>query len=403
MENWLVNATKKRIIWEVQKILYDHPRYRGDSKNVYNKYSFDSREQRGVIVNSASADRVRLAADNYMGCLSSFVMMAPVGNCPMTSIEWVKENPQLLERYSPTRSVFPSPPGVYVVTVTKLPDDGLNKPGEFVIDPVLTVRNERLITFTSSAHSEAQLMRTGIYPGSARLWLDGRRPLVQGIDFRVDHESGLVTFLRETPTGSAVYADYRYSMPSQGPFAMHRESTNESAIPGAVLAFGDRIQLGDRIAIVVTEDRSEVAEVYGGKFEVNFELLVFSRDSEDREKLSDYLVIKLLERQNQLGYEGLELIDVAPGAESEEVYNAETDEHFYEVPVSLSMRVDWTIHKPLPVEVFRAETTTKDSESQTGYLDGTATSDGVRVASSPLELLGIAVSVGKGLGYERVI
>lgn len=403
MENWLVNATKKRIIWEVQRILYDHPRYRADSKNVYNKYSFDSREQRGVVVNSASADRVRLSADNYIGRLSSFVMMAPVGNCPMTSLEWVKENLQLLEQYSSTRSVFPSPPGVYVVTVTRLPEDGLNKPGEFVVDPVLTVRNERLITFSSSTHSEAQLMRADIYPGSVRLWLDGRRPLLRGVDFQVDEASGLVTFLRDTPTGSAVYADYRYAIPSQGPYPLQRETTNATAIPGAILAFGDRLQLGDKIAVVVTEDRAEVAEVYGGKFEVNFELLVFSRDSEDREKLSDYLVIKILERQNQLGYDGLELIDIAPGAESEEVYNAETDEHFYEVPVSISMRVDWTINQPLPVEVFRVETTTKESELETGYLDGTSKSDGVRVASNPLEVLGTAVSVGKGLGYERVI
>ena len=75
MINWMTNATKKRIIREIRQILYDHPRYRADYQNVQNKYSFSERPQRGVIINSTSGDRVRLSADNYMGCLSSFCML----------------------------------------------------------------------------------------------------------------------------------------------------------------------------------------------------------------------------------------------------------------------------------------------------------------------------------------
>lgn len=402
MEQWLTNKTKKRVIWEIQKILYDHPRYRADSENVQNKFSFDDRQQRGVIVNGTSADRVRLAADNYMGRLSSFVMMTHVGNAPMTTIEWVRENQPLLEQYSPKRDIFPSPPGVYILSVTKVPNESRKIPGEFVVEPILTVRNEMLIRFTSSADSEAQLSRDGLYPGSVRLWLDGRRPLRVGVDYIVDDEAGTVTFLKATPEGSLVYADYRYKTPVQGPFPFEMNAANLTAIPGSVLAFGDRPQACDKMAIVVTEDRSDVSEVYGGKFEVSFELTIFSRDAEDRELMSDYVVAKLLERSNQLGFEGIELVDIAPGGEAEEAYNAETDERFYDGSISLTLRVDWEYHLPLPVEVFRAETTSLESELQTGYLDGTAKPDGVRIVQNPLEIEGGRMTVGKGLSFERI-
>jgi hypothetical protein len=401
MKVWLINATKKRVIKEVRKILYDHPRYRADSENVVNKYSFEERPQRGVIVNSASADRVRLSADNYVGRLSSFVMLAPVENAPGTTLEWVRENFTVLESVSPKRDVFPSPPGVYNITIKSVPDEAHRTPGEFVVDPLLTETNEPLIRFQSAGDKEAQLSRGHIYPGSVRLWLDGRRGLVPGVDFIVDHDTGEITFLRDTPTGGFIYADYRYVMPQQGPFQYQREQVNLDAIPGAILAFGDRPQDCDKQCVQVTDERTDVAEIYGGKYEVAFELTVFSRDAEDREKLSDYITIKLLEIQNSLGFEGLELLDIAPGGESEEIYNAETDEYYYEMTLSLSLRVDWEVHVPLPVTVSRAETTSQVAEQEHGYLDGSYPLDLLRNADQ-LGVIGYNVAIGRDLTFERV-
>ena len=123
MKNWLTNATKKRIIQEIKKILYEHPRYRDDSNNVTAQYAFTQRPQRGVIINNTTADRIRLQADNYIGRLSSFCMLAPVKDQPGTSLEWVRENFNILEQVKHDRSVFPSPPGVYIVTIQTVPDD----------------------------------------------------------------------------------------------------------------------------------------------------------------------------------------------------------------------------------------------------------------------------------------
>ncbi len=403
MQNWLTNATKKRVIREIRKILYDHPRYRADSENVQNKFGFEERPQRGVIVSGTSADRVRLSADNYVGRVSSFVMQAPVKNFPGTTVEWVRENTVLMEEFSRKRDVFPSPPGVYILEVQSLPGEARSIPGQFTILPILTVPDEPLVVFSTAADGEAQLTHENVYPGSVRLWLEGRRPLLIGVDFSVNYGTGIVTFLKPTPVGLTVFADYRYQLEEQGPFPFEREAADLIAIPGAIIAFGDRAQECDQLAIVVSDGRSEAAEVYGGKFEVNFDLIVFSRDAEDREKMSDFIVTSVLERQNRLGFEGLELLDVSPGGESEEVYAAEIDDYYYDGAIVLGIRVDWEVYVPLPVEVFRVEQVSKAEENEKGYLDGTVVRDLLQAEGDPSALAGVSLVLGHDLQYERII
>lgn len=398
MKNFLTSATKKRLIEELRQILYAHPKYRADSKNVQNKFSFAQRPQRGIIVNNASADRVRLSADNYMGRISSFVMQAMVGEKPGTSVEWVMEDKSLLERYSPSRDVFPSPPGVYIIEILEVPNEPRQVPGTFSLEPILTVSDELLLVFGE----DAQLSRQNIYPGAVRLWVDGRRPLVAGVDYSVDYAEGLITFLKPVLPEFNVYADYRYKLPTQSPVYYRTDSTCYDAIPGAVIAFGDRHEVGDKLAVVVGQTRAETAEVHGGKFEVSFELIVFSKDPEDRERMSDHVVTSILERQNQLGFDGLELLDISPGGESEEIYVTEIDDYYYDGAVSVSARVDWEVYTPLPVEIYRIETVSKGEEQEHGFLDGSAKPDLVQVKARVSELAGIA-AVGKNrLTFERM-
>jgi hypothetical protein len=400
MLSWLTNPTKKRVIREIRQILYDHPRYRDDHQNVQNKFSFKKRPQRGVIVNSTSGDRVRLSADNYMGRLSSFVMLTTVDEKPGTSIEWVRENFNLLEKQSPQRDIFPSLPGVYFIDIKEVPDEGRDTPGQFTVEPILTIYGEPLILFQSSGDTEAQISRENLYPGSVRLWLDNRKQLIYGVDYHVDDNSGAVTFLRQTPMGLTVHADYRYKTPIQGPYLFKQGESNVDAIPGAVLAFGDRCQVGDCMAVVVTDERTDVAEIFGGKYEVSFELIAFTRDSEDREKLSDYIIHSFLNIQNRLGFEGLELLDISPGGETEEVFNVEDDTYYYDSSISLSLRVDWETHLPLPVIVSRVELTSRQMEMQHGWLDGSAELDLLKKASTILQTL--PVIVGREVTFERI-
>jgi hypothetical protein len=401
MYNWLTGPLKKRVIYEIRQILYDHPKFRDSHENVVNKYSFEERPQRGVIVNNATAERIRLSADNYVGRLQSFCMLANIDNKPGTSIEWVRENDLLLQQLSPKRDIFPGSPGAYYLEITKEPDDAKNIPGEFVIDAFLTVTEEPLIRFTTTGDIHAQLSRDNILPNSVRLWLNRRKSLIQGVDFQVNNATGEILFLKETPVDVSVFADYRYIMPRQGPFLFKSEETNVTAIPGVVIAFGDRVQICDKQAIVVTDVRTHTAEIYGGKFETTFSLIAFSKDADDRERLSDYIIFKILERQNALGFEGIELLDISPGGEDEEVYNEATDEYFYDSSISLSFRVDWESHIPLPIVLQRAEFTSKSIEQESGYLDGKYVAD-LLVNSTPTGLLGVPPVLRRNFGFERI-
>ena len=405
MKSWLSNALKQRIITELKNILISHPKYKEDAENVQVKYAFTQRPQRGIIVDNTSADRVKLSSDNYIGRLSSFVMLAPVKNCPGTSLEWVRENFSILEGVSPDRNVFPTPSGVYIITIQELPDDAHQIPGKFVVDPIITVMNEPLLIFSSSAFQNAQLSQTDVYPGSLRLSLNNRRVLVNGVDYSVNYtaENNIteIIFLQPTPAGDSVYANYRHKLPIQGPYDFYRDWTDVASIPGAVLAFGDRVQKNDEMAIVTTSNRTEVAEVYGGKFEVTFSLIVFARDSIDREKMSDYVVEKMLERQNVLGFEGLELLDINPGSETEEVYNSEEDTYFYENSVTLSMRVDWETWVPLPIVINRVDLTSEQMANTKGFLSESTTYDLLHVATQA-GINGLPVRLGKVLTYESL-
>lgn len=398
MITWLSNSTKRRVIQEIKDILSQHPRYAGDVNNVQNKFAFEERPSRGVIVDGTSADRVILSADNFMGRLNSFCMLAPINGKPNTTVEWVRENSNELYSMNSYGTSFPSAPGAYYFRVTKLPDEAHNLPGLVTIRPLVTVSNETVIVFGITNNREAQLSHDNIFPGSVRLWLDGRRSLVPGVDYAVNYETGSIEFLKDGPLGNAVYADYRYILPVSGPFEFFKEKFDVNMLPGVVIAFGDRCQLDDEFAVVITDERTEVADVYGGKFEINFDLVAFSKDSEDREKLSDYLVMKLLERQNALGYEGIELINIAPGGENEDVFNPETDEYFYDSSISLGLRVDWSIYVPLPTVIWRAEMISRTNEEERGFLDGTIQNDLVIMDPDGR----ISYAVGKPLTYERM-
>lgn len=401
MMSWLTNASKRRVIEELRSILHEHPRYRSDSKNVVNKFSFKERPQRGIVVSGTSADRVGLSASDYVGRLSSFVMLTQYKDCPGTTVEWVRENFPLLEQYSKRRDVFPSPPGAYLIEVQSLPDQARGVPGKFVVTPHLTVHGEPLLILSDPSSAESQITRLPLYRGALRLWLNGKRPLVQDVDYSVDWELGSIVFLKEIPAGSTVDADYRYVLPSRGPFDFFLNKYDVEAIPGTVIAFGDRAQDCDKMVVVVTDKRVDTAEIFGGKFEVHFDLTVFSRDPEDREKFSDFVVHSIMDKKRAWGYEGLELLDVSPGGESEEIYNAEIDDYYYDSAVSMTLRVDWESYVPLPIQNFRIEQTSQAEELSSGYVDGSYVLDLLRVGDLG-SVAGVSVNIGDKITFPRV-
>lgn len=98
MDNRLLTVTKERILDELEASLQRHPRYK--DVQVYHKFhTLKERQQCGVIMRGASAQRVNLAADDHMGELVSFCNLSPVQNFHGVSIEWAWEDQQNATHY----------------------------------------------------------------------------------------------------------------------------------------------------------------------------------------------------------------------------------------------------------------------------------------------------------------
>ena len=382
MINWMTHHTKRRFMAELKSMLQNHPRYVEDVQNVVNKFGYKERASRGIIINSTSAERVRLSADNYVGRQKSFVVMSPYRNSKGTSIEFVNENMPALEAINPNRNVFPTPPGFFVISIDSLPNDGTGEPGYFTLKQYLSAEDPSLLTFNDSRDFIAYLSHQNIYPGSVQIYFDDRIRLIPDVDYTVDYGTSEIRFLKDTPTGYTVSAKYRHGYGEDRKLEFHRNAYQTEIVPGVVLAFGDRATIGDQVSIRINESRVETADVYGGKFEVNLELLTYSKDASDREQLVDYVTTSILGRQMALIDSGIELMEVSPGSDAEETFNPETDEYYYEQSISVQLRVDWMIMVPLMLDNVDIEMTSAEMDKTRGHLDGTYTYDLLKAIES---------------------
>lgn len=382
MINWMTHHTKRRFMAELKSMLQNHPRYVEDVQNVVNKFGYKERASRGIIINSTSAERVRLSADNYIGRQKSFVVMSPYRNSKGTSIEFVNENMPALEAINPNRNVFPTPPGFFVISIDSLPNDGTGEPGYFTLKQYLSAEDPSLLTFNDSRDFIAYLSHQNIYPGSVQIYFDDRIRLIPDVDYTVDYGTSEIRFLKDTPTGYTVSAKYRHGYGEDRKLEFHRNAYQTEIVPGVVLAFGDRATIGDQVSIRINESRVETADVYGGKFEVNLELLTYSKDASDREQLVDYVTTSILGRQMALIDSGIELMEVSPGSDAEETFNPETDEYYYEQSISVQLRVDWMIMVPLMLDNVDIEMTSAEMDRTRGHLDGTYTYDLLKAIES---------------------
>ena len=196
MINWMTHHTKRRFMAELKSMLQNHPRYVEDVQNVVNKFGYKERASRGIIINSTSAERVRLSADNYVGRQKSFVVMSPYRNSKGTSIEFVNENMPALEAINPNRNVFPTPPGFFVISIDSLPNDGTGEPGYFTLKQYLSAEDPSLLTFNDSRDFIAYLSHQNIYPGSVQIYFDDRIRLIPDVDYTVDYGTSEIRFLK---------------------------------------------------------------------------------------------------------------------------------------------------------------------------------------------------------------
>jgi hypothetical protein len=397
MYYYLVGALKRRLLLELQDSFSRHPVYNKIVPYIQNRFSFEERPQFGIVVKGSNANKVQLSADNFIGAVQSHVMLAYVGQ-PTYPLEWVRED---LSAVRNNAEVFPTLPGVYYVEILTAPTNP-SEEGYFAIDPLLTQTDEPLLQVQTGLETTAQLQQIPVM-GTVRLWENRSYLLTEGRDFTVDYSTGEINFQARFPAGTLLSADYRYATASVGPIPFRWNTANFTALPGVVLAFGKRAQSGDKVAVVVYTDRVDTANAYGGKFEATFDFDVISRDTTQMEEIADLCIMYLWgEKKAALEFEGIEVVDISMGGESEEPADEVGDLYFYQASMSIQLRADWEVHVPLPLTISKVTPTTKEGESVMDPTRRTGAPTTIQMTGSSLFFATRPALVGRNDNFERI-
>lgn len=397
MYYYLTSSLKRRLILELQDSFSRHPVYEKVVPWVQNKFAFDERPQFGIVVKGSSANKVQLSSENYLGTVSSKVMLAYVEQ-PAYLLEWAKEDAATLRAND---DMMPIQSGVYILECLTAP----TLPGEvgtFSVKPMITVTNETLLMVSSGVEHEAQLDQVPIQ-GTVRLWENGRYLLREGRDYTVNYSTGLVTFITKLMPNSVIGADYRYDLDSLGPFDWKWNTADYKTLPGVILAFGKRGRPGDKVAVVVYEDRVDTANAFGGKFEASFDLDVIATDPIQMEEIADFAVMSLWgQKRATLANEGIEITDVSMGGEAEDTYDETAETNYYMASLSVQMQADWEIHVPLPFTISRVSPTTAALEAQVNPDRTGPSTSSLQPLSQGLFFLTVPINVGRNNAFERI-
>ncbi len=352
----LTSALKRRLIAELRRYWQYHPKYPDLVSNIQGKYRFDERPQYGITVKTTSGSRADFAADNFKGIIESFVYLAKYQNYPGVAIEWVREDAVSIQNNG---GKFPSPPGVYFIE--------LIEEDQFCVDPLLDVHGE-IVTMSNDING--QLEHTPL-TGTVRLFeMPSAFMMKEDSDYTLMKDplgkpTGEIILTRPLTGGRYLMADYRYPEESTGPYTIYPMQANNHAIPGVVLAFGNRNGKGDRMAVVVQETRCPASLVYGGQWDVSLEIEVISRDLEAQMEISDSTAIYIWGiLRAGLSSEGIEITDLSLGGETEEAYDENGDDYFYNANLALTIRTDWEVYVPLNIYLARVAALTKEQAEQ---------------------------------------
>lgn len=364
----LTSAVKRRLISELRRYWSSHPKYRDIADNIQGSYSFKDRPQYGFVVRTGGGNQFTMAADNFIGTGHSYLTLAGVGTYPGIAIEWVVEDAAAIAANGGT---FPSLPGIYYIELTG--DD------EFIVGPMLEHRGEAV-----SFVSDLGVLANAPVQGSVRLYEQPNGfELVEGTNYTVDYSNGAVTLLLPLPAKNWVAATYRSNGAITGPHKYYPNRSNHTAIPGAVLAFGTRTEKGDRMAVHVQPRRSPAYLEFGGRWDLSFDIDIIARDVHTQEELTDQTVIFLWGvARSQMSAEGLEMLDLNIGGTSEEIYDENADDYFFNNSLSLTIQTEWNIRQPLTVQLLRASDVTTDMAVALGEDASAAITTGIAVTDT---------------------
>jgi len=339
----VTNSIKKKLVQIFQDILLNHPIF--EKTKVYTKFPEEERPKTAVIVRSVSGGSQKLSLDNLMGIHRGFCTLANLKGTYGNSIEWVKDDQENLKNLSPH--------GFYIIRIMSKEEKTNNF--SFVIDPYLICDDEVLNIIYIKEKEGAILKNKPINLDSEIIYSQSHRfEFKKHIDYSIDYLTGEVLFASSVKKYEPILIDYQVCSNQLGPFSTEYYSVNNTSIPGVVLAFGDRIKIGDEQVILIEKIDRPVSKVFGGRWLLDIDVIAVSQDPDQQERLLDYISTSLwAEYQDDLANEGIAIRDFMLSGEGEDLEIEVPEEYSFSAGLSFSVEVDWEVHKPLISEVRR--------------------------------------------------
>ena len=349
MYYFLTQQIQRVFIEELRGYWQYHPKYKDIVEHIQGKYSFRERPQFGIVLKNSSGNQAQLAADNFQGYVHSYIYLAHVDGYPNMSIEWVKENMIAVQNNG---GLFPTAPGIYYIDFCDANGNPTDK--EFYVDPLLNVIDETPVQINDTQY---QIQHGKYLDGTLRVYrMPGNIRLYEGANYTADPDTGEITLIDDLGDDEFISVDYRCPGESTGPWKVHENRALIEPIPGAVLAFGRRVTPGDRLAVVVQEKRTISALEFGGRWDLSLDFDVIARDPLSQREILDQTAIYLwATARPRLSSAGVEILSISMGGETEEVYDENADDWFYNASFSLTLQTDWSIHVPLGIVIRGVE------------------------------------------------
>lgn len=243
-----------------------------------------------------------------------------------------------------------SAPGRYYVEIVS--------PTEFVVDPLLQVKKEEVIEVTTGTELTELLDHSNLLAGFDVLYLmrgvsGDKIVLERDTDYTIDNTTGEVTFIIPLAVDYTLYADYRYIVPTMGPFLIPEQlHYDDTSIPGIVLCFNKQIEVGDKVVVIVYPERQISASVYMGHYRMNFDIDLFSRHPEESSEMLDHVMHELWgNRRILLIDEGLTIEEMDQTGETEEIYDTNTGDFYYKQSMTIQMMTEWKKFVPVLYDI----------------------------------------------------
>jgi len=341
----ITNALKKRLVQIFEDILGRHPIF--EKAKVYTKFPQEERPKMALIIRSVSGSSQKLSLDNFIGINRGYCSLANLKGIPGDSIEWVRDDQENLDKLSPQ--------GFYIVRMTSHDLD--TNIFSFVVDPYLVCDEEELEISTIRTKQGGVLKNIPVNPNSEIVFSKSHQfELKKDIEYTIDYTTGEILFSDSISIHDylPIVVDYQFCASQLGPFTTEYYSLHNTAIPGVVLAFGDRLKVNDEQVVIVEKQQTTVSKVFGGRWLLDVDVIGIAQDTDQQERLVDYSIISLwADYQDALANEGIVLRDFALSGEAEDLEVEIPEEYNYTGGISFSVETDWEMFVPLISEVRR--------------------------------------------------